>query len=161
MSIEERGYELPDGSVIDDCYHFARPNYVLVIAKDNEGKILIERQYRRGVDDFVYEVPSGWIEDGEDPVKAGERELLEETGYKGDAKLIGKIYVQAGYSSQIAYVVLVENITDAGGKKLDSDEEIETQKLSTEEVDEMIKSNEMKDMGALSALELYEKTRET
>ncbi len=161
ISIEKRSYELPNGSVVDDYYHLIRADFVLIIARDLNGKIIIERQYRRGVEDFVYELPAGFINKDEDPVVAAQRELLEETGYEGKAKLLGKIYVQPGYSSQVAYAVLIDiEQTEKHDKELDEDEEIELQAMTLPDIHTMIRKGEIIDMGALSALEIYEKSLE-
>lgn len=158
MTVEKRKYRLPNGVVSDSYYHFIRPDYVLIIATDDQKNFVLEKQYRRGVDEFIYDLPAGWIDRGESPVDAAKRELFEETGYKGSAEVIGKIYVQPGYSSQIAYVVLVNiNLSEKSKNKFEQDENIESKFFSISEVNKMIKDGDLRDMGALSALELFEK----
>jgi len=73
LSLESRSYELPNGSVKDDYFHLNRSDYVLVVVLDEQRRLLVERQYRRGVDDFVYELPAGWVEKDESPVDAAKR----------------------------------------------------------------------------------------
>ena len=106
ISILENDYELPDGKQGKGYYHLSRPNYVLVVAIDKDNKIVMEKTYRRGVDDFVYELPAGWIDEGESPKQAAERELKEETGYSSEVEVVGEMYAQPGFSSMKAFVAL-------------------------------------------------------
>lgn len=99
MSIFNNTYKLPDGKVVENYLHLKRPDYVLIIAKDKYGNILLERNYRRGVDDFVYELPAGWIDKGESSSEAAVRELKEETGYGGEVSEVWEVYPQPAFSS--------------------------------------------------------------
>lgn len=158
FSVEKRKYKLPNGKVIDDYYHINRPDFVLVIAENSKKEILIEKTYRRGVDDFVVELPAGWTDKNEEPTEAGVRELLEETGYTGKPEILGEIYVQPGYMNQKAFVIYIkidENLTV--DPKRDEDEEIEIEFMNFDKLNDLILKNEAKDMGMLSALALYDR----
>lgn len=72
---------LPSGRVVDNYYRIHLPEFVMVYAKRDDGKILIERQYKHALGAVALALPTGCFEDGEMPVEAGKRELLEETGY--------------------------------------------------------------------------------
>lgn len=158
IKIEDRTYDI-NGKEITGYLHVVRPDYVLIVALDNSGRLLLEKQYRRGVDDFTLECPAGWINENEDPLDACVRELFEETGYKGEPKFLGKLYVQPGYSSQLAHVFLVKLTSrDLSSSNTVSDEEIETILVNFDEINEMVKKGMIKDIGTLSALELYEKS---
>ena len=160
LSIEKRSYKLPNGKVVDDYYHFKRPDYVLVIARNKSGKILLEKQFRRGIDDFIFDIPAGWIEPGETPLQAAVRELKEETGYKGSRNKAFQVIPQPGYSSQLAYVVFLE-VDSELNKNIDfiDDENIESEFVSMEKIDEMIAKGQIKDMGALAALAIYDRIK--
>lgn len=79
ISILKNDYELPDGKVVEGYYQLERPNYVLIVSIDSKKRLVVERNYRRGVNDFVYELPAGWVDKEESPKEAAERELKEET----------------------------------------------------------------------------------
>lgn len=153
LSLENRTYELPNGSVKPDYLHLNRPDYVLVVVLDEQRRLLVERQYRRGVDDFVYELPAGWIEKGESPIEAAKRELLEETGVHGHGDTCFEIYPQPGFSSMKAYVCILE-IDTIGKSQADEDEDISTMWIALEDVQKMAKESKIKDMGFLAALSL-------
>jgi uncharacterized protein len=60
--------------------YLAVPRAVFVVPVTNEGKVVLVRQYRHPVRDWTLEVPAGSVEDGEQPLEAAARELLEEVG---------------------------------------------------------------------------------
>ena len=155
MSIEDRTYDLPNGKRGEGYYHLNRADYVLIIAVDAGNRIVVEKQYRRGVDDFVYEVPAGTIDKGETPVEAAKRELKEETGYSGEGNTVKEIYTQPGFSSMKAYVVILK-ITDANGQHArEHDENIEFEMMTGEQVEKMIAEGKIKDMGFLTAWAIW------
>lgn len=155
MSVYSNDYKLPDGKIGKDYYHLARPNYVLIFAIDDSKRIIVQKNYRRGVDDFVYELPAGWVDEDETPKKAAERELKEETGYIGEAEIVGEIYPQPGFSSMRAYGALIKIKKDnKGEQELGHDEQIDYDLLELGKVKRMLKEGKIKDMGFLSLLAL-------
>lgn len=154
LTIKSNDYELPNGDSAKEYYHIDRPDYVLVIAhKDNN--ILVERQYRRGVDDFVYELPAGWVDKNETPEQAAIRELKEETGHIGKVRFLGTIYPQPGFSSMLAHIVEIELNGTIEDRNLEKDENIEFELMNIDKVDSMISENKFQDMGMLAALNLF------
>lgn len=158
MTVEKRSYRLPTGDVVEDYYHLGRPNYVLVLAEDGQKRILLEKLYRRGVDDFVYELPAGWINEGEKPIEAAKRELREETGSAGEGETTLEIYPQPGFSSMKAHVAILR-VTDQGEHSQNIDEQITFEWVEKTRIDKMIKEGKIKDMGLLSALSVWDATR--
>jgi len=75
--------QLPDGRIIPDFYTARMGDYALVYAVTTEGKVLVLRQYKHGLGRVCLTFPGGYVAPGEDPAVAAERELLEETGYRG------------------------------------------------------------------------------
>ena len=76
---------LPNGNINPEFYVLEYPDWVNVIAITDEGRFIIERQYRHGIGSAGWEIPAGVCEKGETPEQAARRELLEETGY-GDGE---------------------------------------------------------------------------
>ena len=118
--------------------HF--PNWVNVIALTPEKEIILIRQFRHGTDIYEVETPGGCIDDTDkNPVEAGVRELLEETGYAGEnARLIGQVSPNPAMQGNICFFVLVENAKLTSAQILDHGEDIEVFKVPYEEVHELI-----------------------
>lgn len=82
--------ELSNGEIIPEFHVVEYPHWVLVIAQDDEGRLLFVDQYRHGIGRTSLEFPAGMLEPDEDPMEAAGRELEEETGFKaGSFREIG------------------------------------------------------------------------
>ena len=81
LSVSVERVELPDGRIIDDYWQVTARSYVVVFAETADRRIICLRQYRHGPRRINLELIAGQIEDGEEPLKAAQRELLEEAGY--------------------------------------------------------------------------------
>ena len=97
--------------VIDDFYVLEYPIWVNVIAITEDGKFVIEEQYRHGIQQDTYEICAGICESGEEPLDAAKRELLEETGYgEGNWQLIGKFAPNPNSMNNWCYAFLAEGV---------------------------------------------------
>lgn len=104
---KEKVYEIisrkKDLATIEDI-RGDKPDAVVIIATDESGeKILMDREFRLAVGDWVYNFPAGLIDAGEDAIEAAKRELWEETGlelYEID-DIIGPSYSAVGFSNEI------------------------------------------------------------
>lgn len=83
LTVRKDVVKLPNGVLLDDYYVLEYPTWVNVIAITEDGLFVIERQYRHGTERIDYEICAGTCEQGEKPIDAAKRELLEETGYGG------------------------------------------------------------------------------
>lgn len=72
--------EVAPGRVLDPYYVLESPEFVHVLAFDDQDRVLLVRQYRYAADVFGYELPGGIADAGEDLLQAAQRELREETG---------------------------------------------------------------------------------
>lgn len=84
FKVYEDSIRLPSGRVIDDYYRIEAPDYVIMAVCDACGRFMLERQYKHGVGSIILTSPSGAIDEGELPLNAAQRELIEETGYTAD-----------------------------------------------------------------------------
>ncbi len=101
---------------------------VVILALDESGpepRVLLERQYRYAAEQFLLELPAGRIDPGEDPLEAGKRELLEETGYTAARwKKALFFYPSPGFIDETMTVFLARGLK-AGTAKPEADESIE------------------------------------
>ncbi len=108
-------------SVVETIIH---PGAVAILGITKDGKVLMERQYRHSVRGYLYEIPAGTLEPGEDPASCASRELLEETGYRATSiKKVGAIYPAPGYSSEVLHL-FVARAEKQGKQRLEDDEAI-------------------------------------
>jgi len=86
------------GETEEKIFYSIKPSdYVAVLAQVSDGRILIVRQFRPAIEDYVYELPSGHLEKGETPEQAIIRELKEETNCTArKVILLGKNYPDTG-----------------------------------------------------------------
>src|SRR5271157_1353633 len=98
---------------------------ILAIDEDHtEPKVLLERQYRHAANSVMWELPAGRIDDGERPLAAARRELLEETGYSArDWKRIMHFYVSPGFLDETMTIYLARGL-QAGEARPEADEKI-------------------------------------
>ena len=111
---------LPDGATTSREY-ILHPGAVMVIPILDDGRIVLERQYRHPVKRVLVEFPAGKLDAGEGPLVCGQRELLEETGYTASEWAFAcEINLAVGYSDEIIHIwfarglVLTKPQLDAG-----------------------------------------------
>lgn len=128
---------------------------VCILAIDNDGKVLMERQYRYAVKEVIFELPAGKLEKGEDPKEAGIRELKEETGAMSESfDYLGKMYPTVGYDNEIIWFYVAKGLT-FGENCFDEHEFVEVERWDLKELLSMIKNGEIKDAKTVFALTTY------
>lgn len=120
------------------------------ITKDN--KIVLVKQYRHATEDFLYEIPAGGLEDGENPKDCIIRELQEEIGYKPNSvEFLYQIYLAPGYSSEKIYCYLCKDL-EKSSLPCDDDENIEVVEFTFEEIWNLIRNGKIQDAKTISCI---------
>lgn len=147
---------LPSGAVYDEFYKLHYTPVVCMVAETTDGKIILERQYRHAVNEVLTEIPAGCVEEGEEPLVAAQRELLEETGYKGGewTHLVTE-YAQAGIQDNMMYGYYAKGVEPSGVQHLDEIEDINIYLVDKEEVLRMLMNNEIQQAPITSTLWKY------
>jgi ADP-ribose pyrophosphatase len=136
------------------------PDWVNVVALTPDARIVLVKQFRFGANALSLEVPGGVIEKGEDPVAAGLRELLEETGYGGGAvRLLGSVRPNPAIMDNLCHFVLVDGAVPTGPLNWDHDEEIEVSTAPVDEVLSWARSGRISHSLSVAALMLFEGVR--
>jgi 8-oxo-dGTP pyrophosphatase MutT (NUDIX family) len=136
------------------------PDWVNVVALTPDGQIVLVSQFRFGANALSLEVPGGVIEKGEDPVAAGLRELMEETGYGGGAvRLLGSVRPNPAIMDNLCHIVLVDGAVPTGPVHWDHDEEIEVSAAPVDEVLSWARSGRISHSLSIAALMLFEGVR--
>ena len=112
---------LPDGGTASREY-VVHPGAVMVIPLLDDGRVLLERQYRYPVQQVMIEFPAGKIDPGEDRLVCARRELLEETGYTArEWAHAGVLHPVISYSTEFIDIWFARGLV-AGERKLDAGE---------------------------------------
>jgi ADP-ribose pyrophosphatase len=132
----------------------------VILAVDNSKDkkdpwIVMERQYRHAANRFLWEVPAGKLEPGEDPLAGAKRELEEETGYRAKkwSELV-EYYASPGFLGESMKVFLAEGLV-AGDARPEDDEVIEMRLVKLSELLKSIEKGGIMDGKTLSSVLLY------
>lgn len=117
--------------------------------------IVMERQYRHAANQFLWELPAGKIEPGEDPLVGAKRELMEETGYQAKKwRPLVEYWASPGFVGESMLVYLAEDLL-AGEAHPEEDEHIELRLVKLSEILKMIEKSAIHDGKTLNAVLLY------
>ncbi len=99
--------------------------WVNVIALTDREEVVLIRQYRHGIQAVTLEIPGGLVEDGDGPLAAAKRELLEETGYRSEEWIdLGYVHPNPAIQDNRCYTFLALEAKPAGAQSLDDKEDI-------------------------------------
>lgn len=114
-------------------------DWVNVIPLTSDDEVVLVRQYRHGTTEFTLEIPGGQVDDGESPAEAGERELLEETGFGGgEPILLGRVTPNPAFLNNHCYTYLIEGCEYVEEPDPEGGEEIEVILRPLKEIPQII-----------------------
>ena len=127
----------------------------VMMAVDERKRILLVRQYRLPAGKYLWELPAGKVDEGETPIQAAKRELIEETGYRARKweKLVS-FYPSPGYVAEKMTIYLATGLTAGDAKPMD-DERIETRWYKKKEVAKMIRSGKIEDAKTIIGFHMW------
>ena len=112
---------LPDGTEAMREY-VIHPGAVMIVAQCDDGRVVLERQYRYPVQSVMVEFPAGKLDPGEDSLACAQRELLEETGYSArEWARAGVLHPVISYSTEFIDIWFARGLT-LGTRQLDAGE---------------------------------------
>jgi len=161
LIVEEHTVELPDGRVISGWAWLVMPDYAIVVAVTTGGEFLCFRQTKYSVDGTSLAPVGGYLEPGEEPLAAAQRELLEETGYEAPDWIdLGHYSVDGNRGAGMAYLFLARGARCMAEADADDLEEQELLRLGRPEMEAALAAGEFKVLPwttavALALLYLY------
>jgi ADP-ribose pyrophosphatase len=132
------------------------PGSAVILPITADGGLVLVRQYRYAVRDFLWEVPAGHMDPGESPEEAARRELVEETGYypRRLQKLLD-FYPAPGFTDERMYLFRATELEERGPRP-EEDENIEVRLFGVNEAHRMVSAHEIRDAKTLVALSFLE-----
>lgn len=134
-----------EGKIIDPYYVYEFPTWVTAVAMTEDGKIILERQYRYALDITSYEIPGGCVDDADSSLETAiARELLEETGYRfTQFEYLGKSSANPSTNNNWMHMFLATGGRYEREQQLDHNEEIEVYLFSVDEVKKLLAENQI------------------
>jgi ADP-ribose pyrophosphatase len=121
-------------------------------SKRDEARVLLVRQYRYAAGQYLWELPAGRIDKGENKLAAAKRELLEETGVKAKKwKRLFQFYASPGFLDETMDVYLARDLT-LGVAQPEEDEQISLRFYLLSEALGMVVSNKIRDAKTMTSL---------
>jgi ADP-ribose diphosphatase len=145
FTIRKDTCETQEGKIISPYYVYEFPEWVSAVAFTEEGKIIMERQYRHALGITNFEIPGGCI-DQEDasPENAIARELLEETGYLfSHYEFLGRTSANPSTNNNWMHIYLATGGKLVREQELDHNEEIEIYLFTIDELKDLLRENKI------------------
>ncbi len=144
---------LPNGITLD-MEIIRHPGAAAVVPLMADGSVLLLKQYRHAVDGFIWEIPAGTLEQGEDPYQCACRELAEETGYRArHMEKLTAITPLPAYSNERIHLFLATGL-EKTAQNLDADELLSVHRVDWHRAIDMIASGDIQDAKTIAALHL-------
>jgi ADP-ribose pyrophosphatase len=148
LDVRRDQVRLPDGGTAQREY-IVHPGAVMIVPMLDDGRLVIERQWRYPLARSMTEFPAGKLEAGEPPLHCGIRELIEETGYRArEWARAGILHNAIAYSNEGIEVWFARGLT-LGERHLDTGEFLEVGSASLDELDAMALRGEVTDAKTL------------
>lgn len=151
LSLRRDVVALPDGrrAVREYIQH---PGAVMVVPVLDDGRLVLERQYRYPVRRAMIEFPAGKLDPGESAFACAERELREETGYQADEwARAGVLHPAIGYADEFIEIWFARRL-QAGERALDDGEQLDVLAVPPDELLQAVCAGEVTDGKTLAAL---------
>ena len=158
LDVRKDQVSLPDGQLVSREY-VLHPGAVMIVPLLDDGRLLLERQYRYPLQQVILEFPAGKLDPGESRHGAAMRELAEETGYSAkEWACAGLMHNAAAYSTEFIEVWFARGLT-AGEQHLDHGELIDLCMLDEAALDALAASGGVTDAKTLIGLMWLQKWR--
>lgn len=153
ITVRKDHVRLPSGVEMDDYFVLEYPDWVTVIAITEEGKYIMERQYRHGIQKTCYELCGGTVEKGEEVIETARRELKEETGYEGGKWEFFSITApNPAAMTNLCYTFLAKGVVKTTEQNLEKTEDIDVCELTEDELLKVMESGQITQGDMLSPL---------
>ena len=144
LTLRRDSVRMSGGGAIPDYYVLEYPEWLSVLAVTTAGELVLLRQYRHGLGAVHFELCAGVGEDGEEPLAAAKRELLEETGFGGGQwQLWMSLSANPGTHTNLSHCFLATGVELLQPPQLEETEEISVHLVSPQRAREIVERGEV------------------
>jgi len=155
VTVYEDEVELPNGKILPDYTVIEKPDIVMIVATDNKNNIIILKEYKYAVNEYLFTLPAGHKKKDETAIETAKRELLEETGYAGEKyEDLGILYDYPSKDCHKVYIVSALNINKEADITHEETENLSFQKISLDTLKKQFQNKEWRSSSAIAALTL-------
>ncbi len=145
LKVEEHTVQLPTGEIIPNWDWVITPDYVIVLPENDSGEFLVFEQTKYGVEGTTLAPVGGYMEQGEEPLAAAERELLEEMGCTATRwTALGSFRVDANRGAGIANLYHAQGVRKVQEPHSDDLEEQRPLAMNREGLRQALRNGEFK-----------------
>ncbi len=147
--------QVPNGNIVKWDF-IGHKGAAAVVPVDEQGRIIMVRQYRNALDRYTLEIPAGGLQSAEEPTKdAAARELSEETGYVSEhLELLISIRTTVAFCNEKIDIYVADQLVP-GKQHLDEDEYVQVKAYTIQELTDRIYSGEIQDSKTVAAIMAY------
>jgi len=143
---------LPGGAEIEYGVLESR-GFASVVPVTDDGNVVLVRQWRQPLGSFTLELPSGGVDEGEDPGEAAGRELFEETGFRAvELEHFASVHTSTGRTTELCHLFRCRAVRDLGGPRPEPTELIEVIEMPLGEALEEISGGGITDAATVLGL---------
>jgi ADP-ribose diphosphatase len=143
---------LPNGSTIE-LEVIRHPGAAAAVPLTDDGNVLLIRQYRHAAGGYIYEIPAGKIDPGEDPLACAAREVEEEIGRRASSLTpMLSFYTTPGFTDEVIHLFLATGLTP-GTQSLEQDEVLEVVEMPLEQAIRHIADGTIRDAKTIIGLQ--------
>jgi ADP-ribose pyrophosphatase len=142
---------LPNGAEIEGYIRTESRSFSMCFALTTDGLVPVTRQYKHGVGKKFYELPAGYLEEGESPLECAKRELLEETGLgKGRWEHLASLVLNSNRGNAMAHMFIAIGVERVSEPCLDETEVLEVEYFTPQELQRMIWDGRLESMATVA-----------
>jgi ADP-ribose pyrophosphatase len=151
FNLVQEDYTLENG-VTSDMDFIQHPGAAAMVPMLNLTEVILIKQYRHAIREFIWEIPAGTLDPNELPLNCAKRELIEEIGYSASGwQQLGTITPLPGCSDERIHIFLASDLTPAE-QDLDDDEMLKVHTVKLDAALQMILTGEISDGKTISGL---------